>query len=108
MGRKRNEETNYKVTVHKVRNYYYARLQQSYQDKKTGKTKRKDIVLGTLDSKGKFFPGEKYWELPEDERTKLIFPDYWNWSETENSQMIITSCYMEIFGCLNKLQMLRE
>ncbi len=83
MARPRNEETTYKVTIHKNGGYRYASTQPLLTDPVTGKTYNKRIHWGTVDENMKFHPGKTYISASPTETARLVFPDDWDMSEAE-------------------------
>lgn len=83
MARTIDEETPYRVKIHKNGGYRYASTQPIVIDpeRSTGRNKHKRIHWGTLDDDMKFHPNSNYISASPAERAKLIFPSGWDMSE---------------------------
>ena len=84
MGRPVNDSAQYTVKPHITKGYTYASTQPSYIDVNTGKKKYRRIHWGSVDENLKFMPGTQFFMATPEERSKLIFPEEWDISATEN------------------------
>ena len=86
MARTIDEETSYRVKIHKNGGYRYASTQPIVIDPKrsSGRNKHKRIHWGTLDDDMKFHPNSNYISASPAERAKLIFPSDWDISEARS------------------------
>ena len=86
MARTIDEETSYRVKIHKNGGYRYASTQPIVIDPKrsSGRNKHKRIHWGTLDDDMKFHPNSNYISASPAERAKLIFPSDWDMSEARS------------------------
>lgn len=82
-GRPRNPETDYRVWMHRIGKYKYAATHRTTHDAATGKSSRKMLHWGSVDSDMKFHPNAAYLLLSPEERNKFIFPGDWDISEAE-------------------------
>ena len=78
MSRKTDPNTQYRVRIHKDRNYTYASVQETAISPKSGKKYPRTKNLGTLDANLVFTPNATYRMMPVEERNKYIFPDSWD------------------------------
>jgi hypothetical protein len=82
MSRKANPSSQYKVSIHMNNGYRYASTQPFRLDPKSGKKIYRHVHWGTVDENNKFVPGIHYFTASIEERSKLIFPQSWDLSET--------------------------
>lgn len=83
MGRPVDPNAKYRVKPHNNNGYTYASTQPPYVDPDTGKKKYRYIHWGIVDDKQRFIPGSAYYLASPEERSRLIFPEEWDMSETE-------------------------
>ena len=83
MPRKPDPEAQYRISVHIDKGYRYASTQPAQVDPETGRRTYRRIHWGTVDEKNRFIPGKSYIFASLEERSKLIFPEGWDLSETE-------------------------
>ena len=80
-GRPASAETAYKIIIHTNGSYRYAAT-KTFTTDESGKKTYKYKHWGTLDDNNKFHPGASYYYASPEERSKLIFPQDWDMSET--------------------------
>ena len=83
MPRKPDPEAQYRISVHIDKGYRYASTQPAQVDPETGRRTYRRIHWGTVDENNRFIPGKSYIFASLEERSKLIFPEGWDLSETE-------------------------
>ncbi len=83
MPRKPDPDAPYRIAIHIDKGYRYASTQPAIVDPETGKRKYRRIHWGTVDDNNRFIPGKAYLFASIEERSKLIFPEGWDMSETE-------------------------
>ncbi len=81
-GRPANENTPYKIIVHKNGGYEYASTKVT-KIGKDGKHEYKHKHWGRLLEDKRFHPNSVFLFAPQEEREKLIFPEDWDLSEIE-------------------------
>ena len=86
MARTIDEDTSYRVKIHKNGGYLYASTQPIVidPDRKSGRNRHKRIHWGTIDVNMKFHPNKNYISASPAEREKLIFPPEWDMSEARS------------------------
>lgn len=86
MARTIDEDTSYRVKIHKNGSYSYASTQPIVidPDRKSGRNKHKRIHWGTIDENMKFHPNKNYISASPAERERLIFPPGWDMSEVRS------------------------
>jgi len=77
MARPREPVSDYRVAIHKIREYRYAATQPLYH-KENGTLARKYIHCGQVDERLVFNPNELWKTLTQDERAKFIFSEGWS------------------------------
>ena len=77
MARPRDPVSDYRVAIHKIREYRYATTQPLYH-KEDGTLARKYIHWGQVDERLVFTPNELWKTLTQDEKAKFIFPEGWS------------------------------
>lgn len=83
MSRKPDPTNPYRVRLHKDKGYRYASTQPGTVNPETGKREYTRIHWGTVDENLRFHPNSTYILATAEERSKLIFPEGWNLSETK-------------------------
>ena len=76
-GRKPDPNTPYRVYPHKDKQYIYAALLESYI-RSDGKKANKPKHIGKVTDDLLFIPNDKYCQLSQAEKDKLIFPPEWD------------------------------
>ena len=74
----------YRIFPEKCRGGFKALTRVEETDPETGKTVERIEDWGFATKDGFFMPGELYWETPERERRRLIFPLDWDLRELES------------------------
>ena len=83
MSRKPDPASPYRVRLHKDKGYRYASTQPGRVNPETGKREYTRIHWGTVDESLRFHPNSTYILATAEERSKLIFPEDWDLSETK-------------------------
>ena len=83
MSRKPDPTNPYRVRLHKDKGYRYASTQPGTVNPETGKREYTRIHWGTVDENLRFHPNSTYILATAEERSKLIFPEGWDLSETK-------------------------
>ena len=83
MGRPANPLTPYFVRIHDSKGYKYAFTWRERKDKKTGKLKRYQFIIGSIDDNNHVSPNPTFRLLDVEERRKFIFPEGLDASEIE-------------------------
>ncbi|MCR5256560.1 MAG: transposase [Desulfovibrio sp.] len=83
MLRKPDPTNPYRVRLHKDKGYRYASTQPGTVNPETGKREYTRIHWGTVDENLRFHPNSTYILATAEERSKLIFPEGWDLSETK-------------------------
>ena len=92
MPRKPDPEAQYRISVHIDKGYRYASTQPAQVDPETGRRTYRRIHWGTVDENNRFIPGKAYIFASLEERSKLIFPEGWDLSETEKIHAGLPGC----------------
>jgi hypothetical protein len=82
MARPVSECSIYRVSIHKNGGYMYAST-HPFTISPDGKRKYSNLHWGTVDEGLKFHPGKQFLYASLEERSRLIFPEGWDLSETE-------------------------
>ena len=82
MARPANENSIYRVSIHKNGDYNYATT-HTYTIDEHGKRKYNYRHWGKIDENKKFYPGQAFVYASIEERKRLIFPPDWDLSEIE-------------------------
>jgi hypothetical protein len=82
MSRPTKEDSIYKVAIHKNAGYMYAST-HPYTVTPEGKRKYSVLHWGTVDQGLRFIPGMHYLHASLEERSKLLFPEGWDMSQSE-------------------------
>ena len=83
MARPISAETANKVTLHVNGGYRYASTRPRVVNEATGKNTNKSIHWGTVTEDMRFIPNQRYIYASPEERSKLVFPEDWDLSETK-------------------------
>ena len=89
MVRPKDENTKYKIKIHKNNGYRYASTVIYKLDEKTNKVKQKYIHWGTVDRDLIFSPNLNFIALTAEEQSKFIFPDGWSINVSTKSMLNI-------------------
>ena len=85
MSRPRDPASDYRIAIHKIREYRYAATQPLYQ-KKDGGIARKYIHWGLVDEHLVFTPNELWKTMTQEEKAKFIFPEGWSINTCDNNK----------------------
>ncbi len=83
MSRKPDPLSPYRVRLHVDKGYRYASTQPGAVNPETGKREYTRVHWGTVDKNLRFHPNSTYILASGEERSKLIFPEDWDLSETK-------------------------
>jgi len=83
VSRKPDPTNPYRVRLHKDKGYRYASTQPGTVNPETGKREYTRIHWGTVDENLRFHPNSTYILATAEGRSKLIFPEGWDLSETK-------------------------
>ena len=104
MSRKPDPLSPYRVRLHVDKGYRYASTQPGAVNPETGKREYTRVHWGTVDKNLRFHPNSTYILASGEERSKLIFPEDWDLSETstfgventENNEEFLDNCVYSV------------